>query len=85
MKEQLEEIEQKLKDVYAEFKKVYPGLSRLTFEINESVHGEKLKINGFYHVYDNCKSYNNINEIYALWYKHQILFQKHTSLRLRLL
>ena len=76
MQKQLEEIEQKLMAVYAELEKAIPGLHRLTFEIDKYDHLPNLKLHGFYHKDDDCVSYNDIDEIYNLWHRHHILFQK---------
>ena len=71
LKWRLKVIEKELMNIYAEFKKVYPDLRRLTFEIDKYDHRSDLKLHGFYHEGNNCEIYDNID-----WHKHQILFQK---------
>lgn len=74
MEQQLKELEQKIMNVYDKIKKEIPYLRRLTFEVQEF--STNTRIWGCYHIYDQCGIYNDINEVYDLICKHQILFQK---------
>ena len=72
-------IEAEIKKIFAEIREDVPNLRRLTFEIS-SEHSRD-DIFGWYHIGLDCDSYNNIDELCAVFdkmrnHKNEILFRR---------
>ena len=61
--ENLIALEKKLLGIYGEIKREIPNLNHVTFELSEWGQG---KVRGWYHIGNECKSYDNINDLAIL-------------------
>jgi hypothetical protein len=76
MQKQFEEIEQKLTALYTEIQKEIPEVRCLDLAVSQIDKTSDPYLYGFLHVGDDCKTFRSLAEVYNLWHKHQILFQK---------
>ena len=76
MQKQLKAIEQRLMTLYTEIQKEIPEVHCLDLAVSQIDKTSEPYLYGFLHVGDDCKSFNSIAEVYNLWHRHQILFQK---------
>ena len=69
-------LEQDLLSFFNELENAMPGLHTLTLGVNKSCATGKVVVNGFYHVNKDCTMVSSIDELFAIWKQHQILYQR---------
>ena len=75
-------LEKTIVGIFDELKKEIPNFNRITFVVANHTHG---KVQGFFHIGNGCKSYDNIEDLAILLSdrrsaraKNPILFRKFT-------
>lgn len=69
-------LEAELKLFYDQIKQQLPKLNRVTFELQEYTGNSGISIRGFYHLDNNCRSYDNLQDLVTQIIRNKILYRK---------